>query len=449
MFFSTETLGSDENNPTEVPKTMFGIVDLYPLAKAKDPLLSRSEVRLEAAKADKDIALSALLPRISGNGSSRHLWHEVFNYSQDVKGDYTGYSYGLGGAVSILNMPGLYQYTATDYGIESAEYNIKAVRQNLIIRLLDACLKYLKSKADVKLYKDEMARVEKVLQQSQAFYKAGTGDVIAVYEGKARIDSAAADLVRTEAQLGIARQELIRLTGLEIDDLADIPLNKAAGPQPPDMEWWLITMIQKNPSLLQAKKDLIQAEIGIKSAKAGHLPTLQGNAGYTVDKGSTFLPEVETRQWYAGVSLSVPIYSGGETSAKTRRAAAAESERRIMLYDMQTQAISRLKEAYYNLSYTQSLVESYQRRLESSELQMKAVEKGCDIGTRSAVDLLNAVQSYAVSVRDLTSARYDNVFKQFELKAAAGILTEEDLLPMDGKLDNSENSSQSAEKAML
>jgi outer membrane protein len=409
------------------------ILELYRLALANDPAVSRAEARLEVSKSDKQIAQAALLPRISANGAWRHFWHEVVNYSQgDLRGDYAGYSYGLGGALSVFNMSNYYQMSSAAASINSAEFGIQAVRQDLTVRLLDAYVKYLKAKADEKLYRDELTRVGKVLEQIQAFLKAGTGDIIAVYEGKARMDSAAADLVKTEGQLRIAQQNLASLTGVVIDGVRDIPVVKAVGPQPTELEWWIETMQRQNPALLQAKQDLLQAEESRKVAKAGHLPTIQGNGGYTVDKGSTFLPEVETKQWYAGISISVPLYSGGETTARTRRALAGESERRAMLDDTQIQAIRRLKEAYLNLTHNHSLVEAYQRKHESSELQLKAVQKGRDIGTRTAIDLLNSEQSYAVSRRDLTAALYDNVQKQIELKAAAGILAEEDLAELTG-----------------
>ena len=56
-----------------------------------------------------------------------------------------------------------------------------------------------------------------------------------------------------------------------------------------------------------------------------------------------------------------------------------------------------------------------------------------EIGTRTAIDLLNSEQSYAVSRRDLTSALYDNVQRQIELKSAAGILSDDDLTAISGK----------------
>lgn len=414
------------------------LLGLYKLAKAKDPVLARADARLEAGKADKEIARAALLPRISANGSVRQLWHQIIGYTNnDSDGEYTGYSYGMGGAINLLNVPTYYNITAAEASIGSAESGVKATRQDLIIRLLDGYVKYLKAKADEKLYRDELSRVGKILEQAEAFLKAGTGDIIAVYEARARMDSAAADLVRTQGQLRLAQQNLASLTGVTVDAVRDFTVSKSSGPQPAELEWWLDTMQQQNPALIQAKKDLQQAEENRKAARAGHFPVIQGNGGYTVDKGSTFLPNVETRQWYAGVSLNLPIFSGGETEARTRRARAGESERRAMLDDTQEQAIRRLKEAYLNLQYNVSLVDAYQRKHESAQLQLKAVQKGRDIGTRTAVDLLDSEQKYAVSRRDLTAALYENIQRHMELKAAAGILGEEDLVELNGMLVDS------------
>jgi outer membrane protein len=331
-----------------------------------------------------------------------------------------------------MNLPSYYQLTIADDGIKSADYGIEIARQDLITRLVDAYVMFLKAKADEKLYRDELSRVGRVLDQAEAFLKAGTGDVIAVYEAKARRDSAAADLIKTEGALKLAQQNLSILSGIKVDAVRDITVPGPTGPQPLEQEWWLETMMQNHPALLQARTDLRQAEGGTVAARAGHYPTLDGNGGYTVDKGSTFLPKVETSQWYVGGRINVPIYSGGETNARIRSALADEAERRAMRDDLEERATRRLKEAYVTLQYNVSLATAYQRKYESAELQLKAIRKGREIGTRSAIDLLNAEQGYALSQRDLSSALYENVQRRLELKAAAGILAENDLLEISG-----------------
>ena len=405
------------------------LLELYALAKAKDPIVGKAMARVDAGSADQEIAWSALMPRISANASQRNLWHTVKNYDPDgdMTGTYAGYSYGVSGQLPLFNVPAYLQVSASDSGLASAEAGAVAAKQDLIVRLMNSYTALLKSQADEKLYRDELTRVAKILEQAEAFLKAGIGDIIAVYEAKARLDSAAADLIKTEAQRRIAEQGLSSLTGIQVTSVKDIKVTTPFGPDPATIDWWLDTMRKNNPALTQAKADLKQAEQYTTANRAGHLPTIQLTGGYTTDKGSTFLPEVETQQWYIGASVSIPIFSGGETVARTRRALAGESERRFMLEDVQDQNTKRLHDTFLNLQYNVSLAEAYKRKYESTELQLKATRKGREIGTRTAIDLLNAEQSWAVSSRDLSNALYDNLTRRLELKAAAGILSDEDV----------------------
>ncbi|MDY0185779.1 MAG: TolC family outer membrane protein [Desulfuromonadaceae bacterium] len=412
----------------QVAEESKGIAELYDLAKVKDPILGRATARLEAGRADRAIAWAGVLPRINANASRRHFWHTVNNYSAgDFEGSYNGYVYGIGGQLPIFSMPAYFQIAAAHAGARGAKAAVEQAQQDLLVRMINDYVALLKARADEKLHRDELHRVSRILQQAEAFLQAGTGDIIAVYEAKARMDSAAADLIKTEAQCRIAEQALSSLTGIIVDKVQSLEITTPAGPAPDDLNWWLDTLQKKNPAIRKAKEELRSAVQNKRANWSGHLPTLQLQGGYTVDKGSTFLPEVETRQWYVGASVSLPIFSGGETAARTRRAAAAESEQRFMLDDTVDQGTRRLKEAFLNLRYNQSLAEAYQRKYDSARLQLKATVKGREIGTRNAIDLLNAEQTYAVAQRDLSNALYDNLVRQFELKAAAGILQEEDL----------------------
>ena len=50
------------------------------------------------------------------------------------------------------------------------------------------------------------------------------------------------------------------------------------------------------------------------------------------------------------------------------------------------------------------------------------------------IDVLNAEQQLYTAQRDLLKARYDTLFQGFKLKAAAGVLTESDVLEINGLL---------------
>lgn len=405
-----------------------GILELYSLAKAKDPVLGRAEARVEGSKADQQIAWAALLPRINANASQRQLWHRVENYGPStIDGAYDSFGYNIVGQIPLFNVPAWFQVSAADAGLKSAGFGSSLAQQNLIVRLVTSYVTLLKAQTDQQLYQDELARFGEILKQAEAFLKAGTGDIIAVYEARARMDSAAADLIKAEAQRKIAIEELTSLTGITVESVKDLPVIIPRKPSPEELGWWIETMLKNNQAIQQGREDLSQAGHYSSANRAGHLPTIQLSGGYTVDKGSTFLPEVETRQWFIGASVSLPIYSGGETVARTRRAVAAESERRYMLTDIQDKATRQLKEAYLNLQYNISLVDALHRKEESARLQLQATRKGREIGTRTAIDLLNAEQTWAISRRDLNNALHDHLLRHLQLREAAGILSEADL----------------------
>jgi outer membrane protein TolC len=55
------------------------------------------------------------------------------------------------------------------------------------------------------------------------------------------------------------------------------------------------------------------------------------------------------------------------------------------------------------------------------------------MGVRNAIDLLNAEQAYSLTLRDYKYALYDNFIRVFQLKSAAGILSDADIAEVSKK----------------
>ena len=188
-------------------------------------------------------------------------------------------------------------------------------------------------------------------------------------------------------------------------------------------------MEKRDPIIHQVREVYEKSGIDVKAARAEYYPVVQASADYTASKGSAFLPNVETHQWTIGANVSIPIYSGGETAAKTQRAAATEREQFYLLEETVRNRSENLKQSFFNLKYNADLLKALEQKVKSAETQLNAVRKGRTIGTRSAIDVLNAEQAYSVAQRDYKSALYDNILRQIQLKSSAGILEEDAILP--------------------
>jgi outer membrane protein len=414
-----------DNSTAQAP---FTIWDLYLSAKAIDPSLGRTEARVSGSKADSDLLLSALLPHLNSSAGIKQISQSLTNYSAtDSSYDFTAFNYNVTAQMTLLHVPTLYSLSAAAAGLSGEQAGVTAARQNLIVKITDSYFALLKAQTDKQIAVGEINRLKLVLDQSQAFLKAGTGDVIAVYEAQSRLDGAEADLTRSESNLRLAEQKLSTMVGKPVSSIVNYLPQQPAGPEPDNIDWWITTMEKEQPLVQQAREGFAQTTEQRKAAKSEYLPILQLTGGYDVNRGTAALPTAEVKQWFVGASISLPLYSGGETSAKVRRAVASEEERRHIFNETLDQQRENVKQAYFNLRYNISLIKALEQKKASAEIQLSAVKKGRKIGTRNAIDVLNADQGYSLALRDYRYAQYDNIIRVIQLKSAAGILKEVDV----------------------
>lgn len=405
------------------------IMELYLSAKTNDPVLRRSETKVTGSKADSDVLLSTLLPHLDSSAGIKQISQTLSNYTpNDINNNYSALNYNVTARMTLLHVPTLYSLSAASAGLSIEQAGVAAARQNLIVKFTDSYFSLLKAQVDKQIAVGEINRLKLVLDQSKAFLKAGTGDIIAVYEAQSRLDSASADLTRCESTLRLAEQKLSTVVGKPVRSIVNYLPQIPAGPNPDDLDWWVATMEKEQPAVRQAREGLTQTSEQKKAAKAEYFPILQASGGYDVNRGTAALPTAEVRQWFVGASISLPLYSGGETAAKVRRAVASEEERRLIFDETMDQHRESVKQAFYNLRYNISFIKALEQKKASAEIQLAAISKGRKIGTRNAVDLLNAEQAYSIALRDYQYALYDNFIRVIQLKSAAGILVEEDLL---------------------
>ncbi|HIJ89081.1 MAG TPA: TolC family protein [Desulfuromonadales bacterium] len=405
---------------------------LYVRARQRDPATGKAQARLDASKADSGISLSQMLPRISATAAINRISSETVNYTpKTITSAYTGNNYGFNTRVPLFNAPTIYNLAASRAGIRGADAVLTGSRQELIVTLAEAYFALLKAQVDEVLYRDEMKRLGQIYEQVSEFQKSGTGSGISVLEAKAKLDSAASDHIKAIMMSKLASQQLESIVGYQVHDIKDLGSYTPHGPESANYEWWYDTMLKNRPSLVQAREALAQTELQRKAMDAGHLPTISASGGYSFNKGSTFIPRVETSQWLIGVDISVPIYSGGETTARTQKALALESEQSFALSEAREVGVQKLKQAFLNMEFSSAIIPSLLQKRASARMQLEATREGQRVGTRTGIDLLNAEQGFAIAQRDLAGASYDNALRHLQLKAATGILTENDLAELN------------------
>ena len=81
-----------------------------------------------------------------------------------------------------------------------------------------------------------------------------------------------------------------------------------------------------------------------------------------------------------------------------------------------------------------SSVRAFRQAVTSSATALEATEAGYEVGTRTAVDVLNSRRELFRSVRDYARSRYTYILETLRLKAAVGTLTEQDVAAINNWL---------------
>lgn len=85
------------------------------------------------------------------------------------------------------------------------------------------------------------------------------------------------------------------------------------------LESWVRLAQNENPAIKSNLSAVEAAEAGVRGGKGDHYPTLNLNlSAQNTNEGYNNALAPKTDSYVVGVALSVPIYSGGSTSARVR-----------------------------------------------------------------------------------------------------------------------------------
>ncbi|WP_336368399.1 TolC family outer membrane protein [Marinobacter sp. C2H3] len=417
------------------PVLAMDLVETYNKALTYDSGLAAAKATFEAQKAAVDVSKSALLPQIGASAEAQHI--DVDGDAQDES--YKSYNYGVNLTQPLFRADAWFRYDASKFQTKSAEAQYNLAQQQLILDVATAYFNVLRAQDTVTTAKATEAAIKRQYEQAQQQYDVGLIAITAVYEARASYDDSRSQRIAAENQLNVARERLARLTGEYADDLENLrrnfPLDR---PSPMDPSAWETTALAQNWSIQSALYQLDASQSNLKEAKAGHYPTLDLNASYgktRIEDGSALAASrADGTQGVIGLTLNVPLYSGGGTQAGVRQqrslVTVAEEQLNTTRRDVRVNTRSLFLTVNNNIATASAL----EQTIVSRRSALDATRAGYEVGTRNIVEVLDAERAYYVSLRDFANARYDYVVNTLQLKQAAGTLSPQDLIDLNNWL---------------
>ena len=428
------------------------LVGVFEDAVRNDPVIRQADANRLAAREARPQAWSAVLPQLNGsagitrdhNAGFQDQLNEVANPTnptgppqlvvlpEPLVSDTTTRTWALNLKQNVFSWANWMALKEAGREVAQAEATYQAAQQQLILRVAQAYFNVLAAADVLEANQTSLEAIARQLDQADKRFEVGLIAVTDVQEARAARDTAAAAVIAAKRTLATSEDQLQEITGQKYDRLAkpggDMPLKS---PEPADESRWVEISLDQNLSLVSNRLAAEIARDNVRIAIGGHLPTLDLVAGRSYQRQNADdvlagLPfsnvDSKFNDRQIGLQLTVPLFSGGFTQSKVRETQYRWIAAKEAVVQSSRATERQARDAYLGVISGIARVQALRQALESSLTALKATEAGYEVGTRTAVDVLNARKTLVQAQTDYAGSRYDYIVSVLQLRLAAGNL---------------------------
>jgi len=412
---------------------VIGLVEAINVAVNSNPQVAQAQYNTEAIQFERKQAQGLYAPRVDVEGSAGV--RRLDNATRRVIGLDDQTLYPIEAQVRA-------DWTLLDFGRRRGELLRQAARvDGASLRVLERsefiALQVTRQYLEVLLQQ----RVVASTQDNVSFHRAlatdlatgvkqGSISVADQQQAEERVQAAVVRQAEAEQDLAEAKIKLQHLTGLDISNV-QLPPQVASG-LPVSMDEAVGLARTQNPLVREASADVDAANAHADSVRGDGFPKigveLTGRIGDDVDGFRGRTTDLQARGY-----LRWNIFDGGINRANYQEMVRRASEARYKLYEVTRQAEEDVRTAWTTMRTQNVLVGTITTQSKVSDDLLLSYRSQFNVGRRSLLDVLDAQNSrYNTQVR-LETARFSEIFAQYQLLAATNrLLTTLQVAPAAG-----------------
>jgi len=322
-------------------------------------------------------------------------------------------NYNAGLSAHYYLFQGFKTVTATDaalFNYDASKNQHESNRQDLILSTTQAYYKLVQAERLIRVAENSVERTQLHLNVAKARVKAGVASRSDVLKAEVELSNAGLTFIRAKNGRLTAQGSLNVLLGrpagspiLIVDDLGDHERSTA-----PPFDSLVAVALQHRPELKSFDSRLLAQRSNIQYARSNYFPSLSLDANYGY--GGAEVAALDNT-WSAGLTLSIPLFTGFSTSARV-----AQEEIALRSLDLQRDALRQqislevwnayatLKEAEERIDNTKTFVENATENLNIAEGEYnEGIGSMIDV-TDAQTALLTAEQSHVEALADFRIA---------------------------------------------
>ena len=393
---SDRTLAFSKNQPTYQPVSQLSFNETILRALQRSPDVSQSVSVLAGQGAYIDVAKAGYYPQLSGGLSTGDL-------SSGERGRQL---------ISLNATQMLYDFGKVKSGVDIEQAKLAAEQANVLLSIDNVAYETANAIVNIKRYQEitqiaqqQINGISRIAEIANLRAQAGISTQADPVQARANLEAAQANLVVQQTQLKKFQQKLRTLLGADVtgQDWA-IPERAVR-----DSDLCRDPEFNKIPSMIAAQAQVEVAKFQKQQSKLTNYPTLSVKGSLSQALNGRNPNNNEDDGMYNSIMLeaSSNLYQGGAKASQTRAASYAEEAAKAKVNSVYLDVLDEIRVLREEIENKQHLMTILMARKETSIRTRELYQEQYKLGTRSAVDLLNAEQSIHSAAQEIENARYD------------------------------------------
>lgn len=417
----------------------WSLQDCIDYALEKNIKLQQDKIALEESDVDVKTAKASLFPSLSFNTG-----HNVINrpyqqnsstvsgteiISSDNKTTYNG-NYSLSAQWTLWNggrrLNNIKQQKTTR---DIASLSVSETENMLQEEITKLFVQILYADESVKINKSTLETSEANFKRGEELFKEGSISKADLAQLESQVGNDQYQLVTSESTLRNYKLQLKQLLELDGTDEMTLALPTLSDEQVmkvlPSQADVYQTALTTRPEIQSGQLSIDNAKLGIKTAKAGYMPTISLSASSSSTTNSASTNNWAQQMKYGwnnmiGISLSIPIFDNRQNKSNVQKAKLQYSNSQLNLATKQKELYSTVETLWLDALNAQQQYAAADTKLKSSQTSYDMVSEQFTLGMKNTVELLTEKNNLQSAQQQRLQAKYMAVLDRALLDFYAG-----------------------------
>lgn len=410
----------------------YDLQDILIMADKQNKQIQLAQADLKTASAEKTNAFSAAFPQIDVNaGYNRNFKENIFYFvAPDSTGKLVTQSFKTSFAnefrVNAVLRQTLFSFQV-GYAIQAAKYydqftnrNYENIRQQVLTGVKKSFYGCILLKEALAVAEDSEASAKDNYENIKVKYESGIASEFELLQAEVRWQNSIPRTLAARKNYETAINNLKIQIGVPVDEPLTLSGNIATYPELPEMPVFAeVTEKRPDYKALLWQQKLYQKNVSIQ--KANYYPTLEGNFTYSYAAVSDqFKLEQSNDNYTLGLSLQIPIFSGGSRLAQVRKASADVDRATTRIAEANDNIKVELENLQLSMQEAMQRIQATEKAVQSARRAFEIAQTRVDNGLSTQVELKDSRVSLDQAQIEYLTAIYDYLSAYFDWETATG-----------------------------